>query len=64
MRLDSALKTKEVAEEALEELLPVNVPYPSYLTNEQVIRHDLQAIQSQASSNGVEDMPNLAFVGP
>ena len=41
----------------------VNVPYPSYLTNEQVIRHDLQAIQSQASSNGVEDMPNLAFVG-
>ena len=41
----------------------VNVPYPSYLTNEQVIRHDLQAIQSQASSNGVEDMPNLAFMG-
>ena len=41
----------------------VNVPYQSYLTNEQVIRHDLQAIQSQASSNGVEDMPNLAFVG-
>ena len=41
----------------------VNVPYPSYLTNEQVIRHDLQAIQSQASSNRVEDMPNLAFVG-
>ena len=41
----------------------VNVPYPSYLTNEQVIRHDLQAIQSQASSNGVEDVPNLAFVG-
>ena len=41
----------------------VNVPYQSYFTNEQVIRHDLQAIQSQASSNGVEDMPNLAFVG-
>ena len=41
----------------------VNVPYPSYFTNEQVIRHDLQAIQSQASSNRVEDMPNLAFVG-
>ena len=41
----------------------VNVPYPSYLTNEQVIRHDLQAIQSQASSNVEEDMPNLAFVG-
>ena len=41
----------------------VNVPYPSYLTNEHVIRHHLQAIQSQASSNGVEDMTNLAFVG-
>ena len=41
----------------------VNFPYQSCFTNEQVIRHDLQAIQSQASSNGVEDMPNLAFVG-
>ena len=41
----------------------VNFPYQSCFTNEQVIRHDLQAIQSQASSNGVEDLPNLAFVG-
>ena len=41
----------------------VNVPYASYLTNEQVIRHTLQAIQSQASSSGIEEMPNLAFVG-
>ena len=41
----------------------VNVPYASYLTNEQVIRHTLQAIQSQASSSGTEEMPNLAFVG-
>ena len=41
----------------------VNVPYASYLTNEQVIRHTLQAIQSQASSSDIEEMPNLAFVG-
>ena len=40
-----------------------NDPYPSYLTNEQVIRHDLLAIQSQASRNGIEETPNLAFVG-
>ena len=40
-----------------------NDPYQSYLTNEQVIRHDLLAIQSQASHSGVEEMPNLAFVG-
>ena len=41
----------------------VNVPYASYLTNEQVIRHTLQAIQSQASSSDIEEIPNLAFVG-
>ena len=41
----------------------VNVPYASYLTNEQVIRHTLQAIQSQASCSDIEEMPNLAFVG-
>ena len=41
----------------------VSVPYASYLTNEQVIRHTLQAIQSQASSSDIEEMPNLAFVG-
>ena len=41
----------------------VNVPYASYLTNEQVIRHYLLAIQSHASTSGIEEMPNLAFVG-
>ena len=46
-----------------EDGVEVSVPYASYFTNEQVIRHDLLAIQSQASSNGVEEMPNLAFVG-
>ena len=38
-------------------------PYQSYYTNEQVIRHDLQAIQSEACRTGIEEMPNLAFVG-
>ena len=37
-----------------------NDPYESYYTNEQVIRHDLQAIQSCC---GTEEVPNLAFVG-
>ena len=40
-----------------------NDPYESYLTNEQVIRHDLLAIQSEVSQKGTEEMPNLAFVG-
>ena len=40
-----------------------NDPYTSYLTNEQVIRHNLLAIQSVASQKGVEEMPCLAFVG-
>ena len=40
-----------------------NYPYKSYLTNEQVIRHNLLAIQSEASQKGVEEMPCLAFVG-
>ena len=40
-----------------------NYPYKSYLTNEQVIRHDLLAIQSEVSQKGVEEMPSLAFVG-
>ena len=38
-----------------------NDPYMSYLTNEQVIRHDLLAMQSEASRSG--EAPNLAFVG-
>ena len=40
-----------------------NDPYKSYLTNEQVIRHDLLAIQSEASQKGVKEMPCIAFVG-
>ena len=40
-----------------------NNPYKSYLTNEQVIRHDLLAIQSVASHSGTEEIPSLAFVG-
>ena len=40
-----------------------NDPYESYLTNEQVIRHDLLAIQSEVSRKGAEEMSNLAFVG-
>ena len=42
---------------------PVNDPYESYYSHEQVIRHDLQVIQSEAIQSGMEDMPNLAFVG-
>ena len=41
----------------------VNDPYKSYLTNEQVIRHYLLAIQSEASRRGIEELPSLAFVG-
>ena len=40
-----------------------NDPYKSYLTNEQVIRHDLLAIQSEASRRGLKELPCLAFVG-
>ena len=40
-----------------------NDPYMSYLTNEQVIRHDLLAIQSVASHSGTEEIPSLSFVG-
>ena len=40
-----------------------NEPYESYYSNEQVIRHDLQAIRSEAVHTGMEEMPNLAFVG-
>ena len=38
-------------------------PYKSHFTNEQVIRHDLQAIQSEATRCGLEHMPSVAFVG-
>ena len=40
---------------------PTNDPYTSHYTNEQVIRHDLQIIQSEATRCGIE--PSLAFVG-
>ena len=40
-----------------------NDPYKSYLTNEQVIRHEILAIQSVASHSGIEETPSLAFVG-
>ena len=43
--------------------IQTNNPYMSYLTNEQVIRHNLLAIQSEASRRSVEEMPTLAFVG-
>ena len=41
----------------------INEPYESYYTHEQVIRHDLLAIQSEACRTGIDQMPNLAFVG-
>ena len=40
-----------------------NDPYKSYLTNEQVIRHNLLAIQSVANHSGIVETPSLAFVG-
>ena len=43
-----------------------NDPYMSYLTNEQVIRHDLlaiQATQSDSSTRDTKKLPNIAFVG-
>ena len=46
-----------------EEGMLTNDPYESHYTNEQVIRHDLQVIQSEATQCGIEEMPNLAFVG-
>ena len=42
---------------------PVNDLYESYYSHEQGIRHDLQAIQSEAIQSGMEEMPNFAFVG-
>ena len=43
-----------------------NGPYMSYLTNEQVIRHNLlaiQATQSDSSTRDTNELPNIAFVG-
>ena len=38
-------------------------PYESHYTNEQVIRHNLQVLQSEGTRCGVDHMPNLAFLG-
>ena len=38
-------------------------PYKSHYTNEQVIRHDLQAIHSEATRCGLDHIPSIAFVG-
>ena len=38
-------------------------PYESHYTNEQIIRHDLQVIHSEATRLGMKHMPNLIFVG-
>ena len=42
---------------------PINDPYESYYSHEQIIRHNLQAIQSEAIQSGMKEMANLAFVG-
>ena len=42
---------------------PTNDPYESHYSHEQVIRHDLQAIQSEATRSGIDQMPSLAFAG-
>ena len=41
----------------------INDPYESYYSHEQVIRHNLQAIQAEASQRNMKERPNLAFVG-
>ena len=38
------------------------VGYKSHLTNEQVIRHDILALQSEARHRAIDEQPNLAFV--
>ena len=40
-----------------------NDPYDSTYTHEQVIRHSLLALRSEAIRSGAEEMPNIAFVG-
>ena len=41
----------------------ISDPYESYYTHEQVICHNLQALQAEASQRDEKEMPNLAFVG-
>ena len=40
-----------------------NDPYDSTYTNEQVIRHSLLALHSEAARSGAEEMPTIVFVG-
>ena len=40
-----------------------NDPYDSTYSNEQVIRHSLLALHSEAARTVAEEMPNIAFVG-
>ena len=40
-----------------------NDPYDSTYSHEQVIRHSLLALRSEAARSGAEEMPNIAFVG-
>ena len=40
-----------------------NDPYDSTYSHEQVIRHSLLALHSEAARTGAEEMPNIAFVG-
>ena len=43
--------------------IEISDPFKSYLSNEQVIRHNILAIQSEASRGDIKNIPNLAFVG-
>ena len=41
----------------------ISDPYESYYSHEQVICHNLQALQAEAIQRDENEMPNLAFVG-
>ena len=40
-----------------------NDPYDSTYSHEQVIRHSLLSLRSEATKSGAKEMPNIAFVG-
>lgn len=42
---------------------PINDPYESYYSHEQVIRHNLQALMTDAMQHGMEEIPSIGFVG-
>ena len=42
---------------------PINCPYKSHYSHEQVICHDLRAVQAEVMRRGEKEMPNIAFVG-